>query len=74
MAKIKTQGWYVFADGYTCWFHGLSASERKMEIRKHGAIVRFTPTNQETEPKGSFLLGAPWLTATTRFLLWEGAL
>lgn len=45
MARIKTQGWYVFADGYTCWFHGLSASERKMVVREHGAIVRFTPTN-----------------------------
>jgi hypothetical protein len=45
MAKIKTQGWYYFADGSYAWFHGLSAQERKVEIRKHGAIVRFEPTN-----------------------------
>lgn len=47
MAKAKhpkTQGIYVFADGYTCWFHGLSAEEKKIEIFKHGAIIRFTPT------------------------------
>ena len=23
MAKIKTQGWYLFEDGYYCWYHGL---------------------------------------------------
>jgi hypothetical protein len=44
MARIKTQGWYTFADGYYAWFHGLSAQERKVEIRKHGSIVKFTPT------------------------------
>ncbi len=43
MAK-KTQGWYTFADGYTAWFHGLSARERKEEIRKHGEIIKFQPT------------------------------
>lgn len=46
MAKIKTQGWYTFADGYYCWYHGLSATERKMEERKHGKVVRFEPTCQ----------------------------
>ncbi len=45
MAKNKTRGWYIFEDGYTCWYHGLSASERKMEIRKHGKIIKFSPTN-----------------------------
>lgn len=45
MAKIKTQGWYYFADGSYAWFYGLSAQERKVEIRKHGAIVRFEPTD-----------------------------
>lgn len=45
MAKSKTRGWYLFADGYYCWYHGMSASEKKAEIRIHGAIVRFTPTN-----------------------------
>ena len=45
MAKIKTQGWYYFADGSYAWFHGLSTQERKVEIRKHGAIVRFEPTD-----------------------------
>lgn len=42
---IKTQGWYTFADGYRCWFHGLSAQEKKTEIRKHGKIIRFELTN-----------------------------
>lgn len=45
MARVKTRGWYVFADGYTCWFSGLSAQEKKIEILHHGAIVKFTPTN-----------------------------
>ena len=40
----KTQGWYFFADGATIWFHGLSAREKKNEIRKHGAILKFIPT------------------------------
>ena len=40
----NTQGWYTFADGYKAWFHGLSANERKIEVLKHGAIVRFEPT------------------------------
>lgn len=44
MARSKTRGWYTFADGYTCWYHGLSATEKKMEIRTHGAIIRFVPT------------------------------
>lgn len=43
-SKPKSQGIYVFADGYVCWFHGLSAAEKREEIRKHGAIVRFTPS------------------------------
>jgi len=45
MAKINTQGWYTFADGYSAWYHGLSAQEKKIEIYKHGAIVAFEPTN-----------------------------
>jgi hypothetical protein len=45
MARSKTRGWYVFADGYTCWYHGLSGAEKKMAVREHGAIVRFTPTD-----------------------------
>lgn len=40
----KTCGWYIFADGYRAWFHGLSANEKKNEIRIHGAIIKFTPT------------------------------
>ena len=38
---MKTRGWYTFADGYRVWFYGLSASEKKVEIRKHGKIVKF---------------------------------
>lgn len=43
--KIKTQGWYTFEDGYTCWYHGMSGAEKRMEIYKHGKIVKFVPTN-----------------------------
>jgi hypothetical protein len=42
--KNNTQGWYLFEDGYYCWYHGLSAQEKKIEIRQHGQIVKFTPT------------------------------
>lgn len=44
MARIKSQGWYIFADGTKEWFHGLSAQEKKVEIRKHGAIIKFIAT------------------------------
>lgn len=44
MAKNTTQGWYTFADGYQAWFAGLSGSEKKMEIYKHGKIISFIPT------------------------------
>ena len=37
----KTRGWYYFADGYHAWFHGLSAQEKRVQIRRHGQIVRF---------------------------------
>lgn len=40
----RTQGWYTFADGYVAWYHGLSASEKAIEIRKHGKIVKFVAT------------------------------
>lgn len=43
MKKSKTQGFYTFADGYYVWFRGLTAAEKKSEIRKHGAIIRFIP-------------------------------
>ena len=45
MAKIKTQGWYTFADGTQAWFHGLSAQEKKIEVLRHGTIIKFEPTN-----------------------------
>ena len=44
MAKKNTQGIYYFEDGYNCWVHGLSAQEKRMEILKHGKIVKFIPT------------------------------
>lgn len=37
---MKNSGWYTFEDGYKAWFNGLSAQEKKVEIRKHGKIVR----------------------------------
>lgn len=45
MSKISTRGWYTFADGYSCWYCGLSAQDKKREILKHGKIVKFEPTN-----------------------------
>jgi hypothetical protein len=44
MGRTHTQGWYLFKDGTYCWFHGLSAQEKKMEIFHHGKIIKFTPT------------------------------
>lgn len=44
MARTKTRGWYTFADGYKCWVSGMTADEKKIEILKHGKIVRFLPT------------------------------
>ena len=41
---MKTRGWYLFTDGAEIWFNGLSAHEKKVEIYKHGAIIRFMPT------------------------------
>lgn len=43
MKTPKTQGTYTFADGYTVWFYGLSAQEKRNEERKHGKVVRFVP-------------------------------
>lgn len=40
----KTTGFYTFADGSTIWFFGLSAADKKREISKHGAIIKFVPT------------------------------
>jgi hypothetical protein len=45
MARTKTRGWYVFADGTQAWFNGLSAREKKVQIMKHGAIIRFMLTD-----------------------------
>jgi hypothetical protein len=44
MARTKTQGWYLFEDGTYAWYHGMSAQEKKIEIRKHGQIIRFQPS------------------------------
>lgn len=44
MANINTRGWYTFADGYRCWFAGMSGQEKKIEVRKHGKIVKFERT------------------------------
>lgn len=46
MARTNTRGWYTFADGTQAWFNGLSAQEKRVQIRKHGNIVRFEPTCQ----------------------------
>ncbi len=53
MRHSKTEGWYTFADGYHCWFRGLSAAERKVEEKHHGKLIRFERTAYQTrEPKG----------------------
>lgn len=36
----KNSGWYVFEDGYTCWYAGISKNELAWEIAKHGKLVR----------------------------------
>lgn len=41
---MKTRGWYTFADGYRAWFSGLSGTEKKWEIVRHGKIVKFEHT------------------------------
>ena len=41
----NTRGWYWFEDGTQVWFNGLSAREKSAEIRRHGKIVKFLPTN-----------------------------
>lgn len=43
MKTPKTQGWYIFADGYEVWFYGLSGTEKRNEERKHGKVIRFIP-------------------------------
>ena len=44
MARSKYRsGWFTFADGYSCWFAGLSATEEKREIRKHGKLISYQP-------------------------------
>ena len=45
MARTKSRGFYLFADGTYCWYAGLSVAEKKIEIAKHGAIIRFTATD-----------------------------
>lgn len=45
MTTPKSQGFYTFEDGFRCWYYGLSAQEKKVEIRKHGKIISFIHTN-----------------------------
>lgn len=45
MARGKSRGFYLFTDGTYCWYAGLSATEKKREVAKHGAIIRFTATD-----------------------------
>ena len=51
MAKKNTRGFYLFEDGYYCWVNGMSGDEKRREIRIHGKIIRFTPTNQKGDKK-----------------------
>lgn len=45
MRGNSTRGWYTFADGSYIWFNGLSAQEKRNEIRQHGQIIKFEHTN-----------------------------
>ena len=46
MAKRNTrEGWYTFEDGTAQWTRGFSAQERAREIREHGRIIHFEPTD-----------------------------
>ena len=47
MKTPKTRGFYEFKDGTVVWFAGLSASEQRKEIAKHGASIKFTHTNEK---------------------------
>ena len=40
-----TRGWYIFADGYIAWFSGLTGMDKYHEIKVHGSIIQFRPTN-----------------------------
>ena len=40
-----SRGYYTYEDGYTHWVNGMSATEKKWEIMKHGKIVKFVHTN-----------------------------
>jgi hypothetical protein len=31
---------YIFEDGYSCIVKGLSAQERRVEVAKHGKVVK----------------------------------
>lgn len=44
MARSKYRsGWFTFEDGYCTWFAGLSATEEKREIQKHGKLISYQP-------------------------------
>lgn len=42
--KNNTRGWYYFEDGSVQWVNGFSTREKKIEIMKHGKIIKFIPT------------------------------
>lgn len=37
------QGTYIYEDGYTAWYYGLSFRELRNEIRIHGKVIRYIP-------------------------------
>lgn len=32
--------WFLFEDGYEMWALGMSAQEKKIEVRNHGKLIR----------------------------------
>lgn len=45
MKTPKTQGFYYYADGFSHWVYGMSAAEKRYNIKMHGAIIKFVHTN-----------------------------
>lgn len=35
--------WFEFADGYNGWTLGMSATEKKQEVARHGKLVKWCP-------------------------------
>ena len=41
MTKTNNGYYFEFEDGYHGWVYGMSAREKKIEIAKHGRLIRW---------------------------------